>query len=236
MDIIIILIAVFIGFFVQGILGFGGGLVAMPLLVISLSVVDSVAVLSGLMAVHSVWFTYTLRRKTEWKIALPLGLGGILGIIVGVALLLLSPPLLLRKLLGAYLLLYIGYYFWSAHKFRIAKGSSIIFGFIGGIFSGLFANGGPFYATYIHHAIKKADIIRATIFGALVWGNVLRFLMLIIAGSYTQPLIWSVVLALPVFIVAGLLARSIAKRINQKAFEGMVLVVLIISGLLLVLS
>ena len=85
---------------IQGLTGFGGGLVAIPLLCLIMDVRMAVplCIVSGL--VITTVMAYELRRLFEWRKILPLLVGSLPGVLAGTVLLKEMDPVLINRFLG----------------------------------------------------------------------------------------------------------------------------------------
>ncbi|MFT4308684.1 MAG: sulfite exporter TauE/SafE family protein, partial [Candidatus Woesearchaeota archaeon] len=111
-----------------------------------------------------------------------------------------------------------------------------VFGFIGGVFSGLFSTGGPLYVAYIHNRLSGSDVIRATIIATMGITDVLRVPLLAMSGIITYHTLVVFLYALPVFLLALLIGHGTYRSINEHTFRTIVLVLLSISGITLLIG
>src|SRR5512147_2110698 len=86
--------------FIQGLTGFGGGLVAIPLLCLLMEVKEAVplSILSGL-AITTV-MAWELRRFLDRRKILPMLIGSLPGIVAGTVLLKHADPIVINRMLG----------------------------------------------------------------------------------------------------------------------------------------
>src|SRR5665213_1550288 len=140
-----------IAFFGESIFGFGGGLIAIPLLSLLLGVRDAVTwvlIFQPFMGLL-VWQSYA---RIDWKAARPMMPGVLIGTIVGTLLLSKASISFLQLFLAASILLFLIKTVWFkgftfGHKSN--AGSAAAAGLSGGLFQGLIGTGGPVLTMYL---------------------------------------------------------------------------------------
>jgi uncharacterized protein len=223
---------------IQGITGFGAGLVAMPLLLLFLEARTAVplSMLNGLLI--TAFLCMQMRSHLDWRKILPLCLGSVPGIYVGAAFLQKADDALIRILLGLLLIIY-GLYgiLVRPEKPRALSGWwSYVAGFGSGTIGTAFATGGPPAVIYTTLTGWGKDTIKATLSGfffvtgtwmamahavtGLTTGVVLRY----VAGSALAVLlgVW----------IGSLLYGSLGKR----EYLRLILLLLIIMGAVMISS
>ena len=85
--IMIICIAVFVGFFAQTVVGFGAGIIALPILLLVLELKESVAVMSVYFFIFSAYLIVKEWKNIHKKSVLDILLGVAIGVGIGVFLL-----------------------------------------------------------------------------------------------------------------------------------------------------
>lgn len=236
LTLIILIVAIFLGIYIQTVLGFAAALVAIPILLITLSIQEAVAFVSIIFVVFSIILIYNNWKDIDKKVVGKITIGVILGLLLGIYFLKYGNPVILKKLLGVFVILYVGYSFIQKKKIKLFKKMGIPFGFLGGIFSGLFATGGPLYVAFLHNKIERAKVLRATIIGTLGITNFLRLPILMYNGMVTTELLIYSLYVLPFFLLAIYLGQKTFHKINEKTFKNILLVVLVLVGISLILS
>ncbi len=152
--------------FTQGVTGFGSALVAMPLLLLFLGAKTAVplCVLNGLIITG--FLSIQLKIHLEWRKILPLVLGCLPGIVVGIVVLKNANDDLIRLLLGVMLLGYVSYSFWVKPKERnLHLVWAYMAGFATGCIGSAFSAGGPPTIIYTTLTGWNKDAIKATLSG-----------------------------------------------------------------------
>ena len=178
-------LVVLCAFFIFGVSGFGSSIVAVPLLVqiYPLKVVVPMMVIIDICA-----SLYVGRRSSgdantqELKWLFPFSL---IGMVLGIFLLIRAPSEPLLLILGI---------FAAINGIRILVQRNVEFldpinrwwampfGFFGGVFTALFATGGPVYVSYLSLRINNPKVLRATMAFAIFILAFLRLILMLVTG------------------------------------------------------
>lgn len=237
LDLVFLLIGlgVFIGFFSQTINGFSAALFAVPIMLFALTVQESMAIMAILLLVFSMVFIPKNWKHIDKKVVLGIAITNIIGFLIGSYILIKAGSGILSKALGVFILFYVGYSFIKNKKIESFKKLGPVFGFFGGIFSALFASGGPLIATYVNNKLNHKDAIRATIIGIFAISNVLRIPIFAYNGLFTQQIILNAIYALPFFFLALYLGQKLYNKLNDKWFNYAIMFTLMIAAISLLL-
>ena len=234
---LIVFLGALAGGFVSGLAGFGTGLTALgiwlhvmqPSLASSLVVVCSVV--AQLQTIPVIW--HVIKPK---QVA-PFIVGGLAGVPLGTALVIYLEPNWFRLAVGVVLILFSGVMLHGRLRRPIPWGGRIadgIIGFGGGILGGLAGMSGPLptmWATLRGWA--KDD--RRSVFQAF---NLTTLVAALIAhamsGLLTIELARLVVLALPGTLLGAWLGARLYRRLSDKRFDSIVLLLLGASGIVLI--
>jgi hypothetical protein len=219
---------------IQGLTGFGGGLVAIPLLCLIMEVKLAVplSILSGLAITTAM--AYELRQSLDWRRILPLLVGSLPGVFAGTVLLKHADPVVINRLLG---LLLIGI---SAINLTIKPrpiNPPVIWGYISGFFSGAITAsvgaGGPPVIIYTTLTDWKKDEIKATLTGFFVLNGYITAAVHASSGMITRATLTTFAATLP-FVLLGTYAGSkISGRINRRTYLRIVYLLLMGLGILM---
>lgn len=163
----------------------------------------------------------------------------LIGMAFGVTLLIQSPsePLLLTLgLFAAFNGLRILLQRNTKPHVAIHRWFALPFGVAGGIFTALFATGGPIYVSYLGMRIDNPKILRATVAFAIFMLTTLRLIFMLIVGLILSwdVLILATVLMLPLFV--GIAAGTrFHTKLSQTAMKRTVGLILLFSGSMLLL-
>lgn len=176
------------------------------------------------------------------RLLLPLS---VLGVVMGGALLLIlannQQDALLRRILGAFTLLVVIYKVASSRisglQYRSKPWHGRLAGWAAGFGSALANVGAPPYTAYmLLQGIQPVSFISTTsFFFAIV--NFLKLPITLLSSNVLNPhLLLSILWALPIIPVGAYLGKQFVHRIDQAAFERMMLVLLFIMGLFMVVG
>jgi uncharacterized membrane protein YfcA len=213
-----------------------GGLLT-PLLSLALPVAQAVGVLLPMLIVGDAFALYSYWGEWDGQLVrrmLPFGLAGAL---VGTALLAQLSPNALRIALAVFVLLLVAYKLASDRLQRLQyqprAWHAPAAGALAGVASGMFNNGGPPFNSYLllQRLRPRPFIATTAIFFALL--NLLKLPGFLYTGVLDVSLLlslWWVFLFIPLGVWA---ARWLITRIDQRAFEWIIMGLLILSSLLL---
>lgn len=234
MEIIILSAGIFLGYFVQTIVGFAASLIAFPILLHIYNIQEASAIMGILYVLFSIVLVVKNWKEIDKNIIKEVTPGLIVGMVIGVYLLKFGNPIVLKKALGIFIVAFVMYKFWDASEIRLFRRAGIFFGLMSGIFGGLFSAGGPALAVYIHNKTNRKNIIRATIIGCLGVTNFARIPLFVYSGLFTSQLVKMSIIALPSFLLALFIGQMLYNRINEKLFRNIFLVILLLSGISLI--
>ena len=231
-----IALVVFVAAAIQGVLGFGGALVAMPLLV------TLVGVQTATPAFAIIGTLATLLNAIRWRAHVTLGdlvqlvIPAALGIPIGVLLLARVDAGVVTRVLGVILILY-AVYNLAGWRVPALHGRSWAFaaGFSSGILSGAFNTGGPPVIVYADARGWTAERFRGNLQTYFVLTSVLLLVSHALTGHFT-PVVWRTpLIGVPALLIGQLLGVRLCRAINPNAFRRLVLLFLLVLGAQLVL-
>ncbi|HET6597592.1 MAG TPA: sulfite exporter TauE/SafE family protein [Anaerolineales bacterium] len=216
--------------------GFGGlGALLTPLLALVLPVTLAVGVLLPMLMVGDVFAVYMYWKEWDLDLVKRMLPAGIIGALVGTALLSWLSPDDLRIILAVFVLVLVAYKFVSdriqAMRYEPRPWHAPAAGFTAGIASGMFNNGGPAFSSYLLLQKLKARPFIATsaIYFAIL--NLIKVPGFLYTGVLNLPLLVSLWWVFP-FIPLGIwVARVTLTRVSPAAFEWIIIALLIFSSL-----
>ncbi len=227
---ILIAISFSLGFFVESIIGFGGGLIAYSILVFFLDFKEMILTGFYIGTISSAYILCTDHKsfdKKTFKSAIPLS---IIGTIFGAFLFAKLSPEILSLIFGILLtVLAIKIMFFDSFIFpKIFKQKLI---FIGGIAQGAFGIGGPFWANALKNDFQNKSAFRATMAALFVTFNLIRFVQLFLQDQLRLEFfinIWWTII--PVFIAIKL-GHLVHLKISENLFKKGIAIMTIFAGL-----
>ena len=236
-DLLAALIIAF-AFFGESMFGFGGGLIAIPLLSVFLNVRDAVTLvlISQFCMGLLIWKTY---KQVDWKVTLPMTASLVIGTTAGTLILSLVNPNLLRLILILTIVAFL-VKTWFFNGLVISKRhksiASRLAGLFGGLLSGLIGTGGPVLTMYLSVVIKQKAIMRASLIYLFFVTSVVRVAISIPQGLFTSQLLRMAAVVLPFFLVAIALGQAVHHKISETHYRQTINVLLLLSAILLVVK
>jgi len=233
----LLLVLILVGaYFVRGITGFGSGLIAIPLLALFLPLSIVVPVVGLLDYIASAGHGMHHRRQVRWAEILVLLPFTLLGVGLAMYLFHTVDGASLSKALGGFVLLYALYTLTG--MMPRARGSrlwAVPAGGVGGVVSGLFGTGGPFYVIYLQLRQLDKTAFRATIAMVFLMDGSTRIIAYFATGLYQAQTMILVAIALPIMVLAMYLGGKVHTNLSPLAFQRGIGVLLIVSGVALLL-
>jgi uncharacterized membrane protein YfcA len=233
---IVLTIGIFFGFFIQSIIGFAGGLVALPFLLCVMPLSEAVSYISIFYLISTPIYLVKEWQDVDKQLLKNLAVSSFFGVLAGIIVLKFGKPLILKKALGIFILLFV------VNSLRVKKDIPSspklkpFFGFLGGFFSGVFSTGGPLYVMIVQKETTNVKTFRATMFGTLGLVTVMRIPVLIIGGVMTMKEVYNSMYVLPFFILALFLGKKAYLKLDDILIKKIILVLLFVSGIMLLLN
>ena len=234
--------AVTLAFGVRGGAGFGGGVVAVPMLALLAPLQIVVPLTSALNTVASLSQGFRDWRKVEWREMARILPFALIGVVAGIFFLTSIDPQPLSRAFGLFVVLYATYALFSKGETPaiprrwltpVAAVISLIAGVIGSVFGGA---AGPLFVIYLNSLKVEKDRFRATMTMLMLTLGTTRLFGYVIAGMYTQQVLLLLGVAIPLAYVGGRVGTAIAARIDQRLFNRVIGIVLLLSGVVLMLK
>lgn len=223
--------------FIQGLSGFGSALVAMPLLLLFLDARTAVplCILCGI--VITGFLTVRLRSHLNRKTIMPLAIGCMPGIVIGVAFLKIADDRLIKILLGIMLISYCLYHMIMKPKSRSLHAAwAYLAGFGTGFIGAAFSAGGP--PAIIHATLTGVtkQTIKATLTGFFFLTGLVIAAAHALTGLTTLPVLKHfLVAAIPVLV--GVIAGSaLYEKISLSSYLRIIHGLLLITGAMMIVS
>ncbi len=225
---------IFTGALLQGLAGFGGALLTMPLILLYSDPKWAAPVVVLCYTINRFPTLFILRKDLMWDHSLLLIAASVPGAFLGTLLLKNMEPELIMKILGTVLILFSAYKITAPQlKPAFSRMWTLPTGFLSGLLGGAFGTDGPpvvVYAALRPWAKEKVVGMLQCFF---------LFANLIIIGSYgyhgllTSSVLGMSAVAVPFAVVGILLGLKINRRISQRHFEVILSVLVGIMGVAL---
>lgn len=225
-----------LAYWVRGMAGFGSGLIAVPLLTLAWPVTIVVPLVVALDYMGSASQGIKNVDQVSWREQLVLIPFMVIGVGAGLWVLRAMSTAVLAKVLGVFVILYAIYQMLPLPELRSSRVAATYCGSLGGLVGTLFGTGGPFYVIYLNLRGLERPAFRATFaMNFLIDGGV-RLAAFAAAGLYGRQTLGYLLAAVPI-AGAGLYAGGrIQTGLSPRAFQLVIRVLLLVSGLALLVK
>ena len=230
--------ALFLASTVRSAIGFGMGMIAMPLLGFVIDLQAATPLLTLLAFVMSIIIVGRDWRKVDWRSLRSLGAGLVLGIPVGVIVLARAPREPILNALACVVIVFAVFrLFWRRPlPLRPNLGWDLSLGFLSGSLSAAFGIGGPPLIAYAMLRDWDPPTFRATMHGLSLATGVFVLIGHGAAGLWTPDVLRLFAYGLPAMLVGLLIGRRLNRVLDREVFRTAVYVVLLALGILLLVT
>jgi uncharacterized membrane protein YfcA len=210
---------------VQGVLGFGFGMLSMSFAVMLFPMQEAVPLVTGYALLVNVYLVYQLRRSIMHRGLWPIVLGGLAGMPIGVMLLKHMQEGLLLLTLGAVMITHVLWSLRQADPSAIdpGRGWALFAGSCSGALGASLGTAGPPVVMYGSTKPWDKDQLRGTLQAFFLVCCCVQMTLYCFAGLMTMELLhYNLVLA-PTVVVGGVLGLRFSRGLNQEAFGKLVL-------------
>ena len=216
--------------------GFGGAWIAIPLLTLSMSPKDAVFLMLVFQCLKVV-LLIPAWKHISWKSMNLLPIGMFFGIILGVGILDVVSPRLFKLGLAIYLMGFVISDYVNSKMIRRewlgAKNGSLIYGFFGGIISGITGMGAPPYVTYLRTMKLDKLAFRASIIFIVSISNFFRLFLDAHDIIHNEVVLNNFLPCLVVFVLVSVIGSHLPKFLSEKTFKHSINAMLLGSSLML---
>ncbi|MFH0818540.1 MAG: sulfite exporter TauE/SafE family protein [Patescibacteria group bacterium] len=236
-SIIICFFTTFLASATQSLVGFGFSLLAVAILVnfYSVQLVVAVVLLFNLIIDLVIW--YRNRKIVQINKIFILFLASLFGMPIGVYILLIVNPDILKFFIGVIILLTaIAMIMGFKNKLKYKHQTAVFIGFLSGLLQGSVHVGGPPVALFFANQNMEKRIFRANIIAYFALLNIFTFLWFIYKGLINKEVIIMTGIFLPAVIIGLLLGIILHSKINENLFKKIILVIIALGGVSSILS
>jgi uncharacterized membrane protein YfcA len=218
--------------FIQGLTGFGFGLVSMALLPLALSFKEALVVVAVLNVAACATTLLSTRRHFSWRRGTDLAIGSCVGVPIGFYALVHLDSQLLLHALGAVMCLFAVSELFLARRFRVQFPAWAGFpvGVVSGGLGGAFNIGGPPVIAYAYSQPWAKEEIVATL--QLVFGTsaILRLVLVDQSGLLSQTLLQIALVALAPMLISIAAGSRLLQRVPREQLKNAVFLFLLVMG------
>ncbi len=164
----------------------------------------------------------------------------LIGMVLGIVLLIKAPSEPLLITLGCFAALNGARVLWQRNREMvdpIDKWWAAPFGFLGGIFTALFATGGPIYVSYLGLRINDPKVLRATMAFAIFMLTFLRLTLMLVTGLILSlPVLGLAICLMPATFLGIWLGTQVHTKLSNVSMRIAYGSILMFSGLVLLIK
>ncbi len=222
----------------------GGSILAIALFAAVLPARTSTAATLLLLMVGDLFALFAYRRHAHWPTLLRLAPAVIAGLLVGFAFLAFAGDGVVRRAIGVILLLMIAVTLWRrwrqsrADTVAPASGGLLLAGAYGtlGGFTTMVANaGGPVMSMYFLATRTPVQVFLGTSAWFFAIINVIKVPFLAGLGLFQAPVLLMDAVLAPLVVVGALAGLQVARRMNQRVFDRIVIALTIVGAVYLLI-
>ncbi len=177
--------------------------------------------------------TLGTRRHLEFRRILPILAGGIIGIPFGSALLIFLPQSILKIMIGVVVVVFGGALLLGASlKVRREGPLSFPLGIVSGVLNGSVSLSGPPIILFFSNQKLAKENFRANLVFYFFALNVVTTLVFLLTGLITWDVLYLFSILLPAALIGTVMGSRISKKVDQKLFRRIALVLVIGAGIL----
>jgi uncharacterized protein len=233
---LLIALAVSVGYLSFGATGFGASIISVPTAAHVLPLTFVVPMITTIDCIASINALTRQWRFVAWREVRHLLAPMLIGIAIGLTLLVNLPRNVALLALGIFVSLYAVYTLSGVRQWReIPPLWAIPFGLVGGVFSALFGTGGPIYMVFLSSRITDKAALRATSTVMVGLSVVIRAVLFAATGMLLQQgLLLMVALMVPLMLIGYAIGSRVHTRISSAAVRTWISWLLLANGLLLI--
>jgi len=237
MEIILITFAVVIASFVGTLTGFGTSTLLVPVLLSFYPIGQTLLFVGIIHWFGNIWKLLLFRKGFQWKLILSFGIPGIAATYIGASLVFEISTVLLSRILGSFLIIYVIYLFTKS-SFKIKQNliAGACGGALSGFFAGLFGMGGAIRGLFLTSFDLPKAVYIATAGAIALTIDTTRLTTYIINDARLPVLLLrGLLIFVPASFLGAKMAKSVVDKIPQEYFRKVIAAFLLLMGIKLLL-
>ncbi len=223
----------FIAALVGTISGFGISTIMIPVMLLFYPLPITLLFVGIIHLFGDFWKIIFFKKGFNWKLILGFGIPGILLSYLGASISLNVSTLLLKRLLGIFLLFYVAFLFkQKSWKIPRSTKTAVAGGSLSGFFAGIFGVGGAIRSAFLAAFDLPKEVFIFTSGMIALFIDITRIAKYISGGTaLPEQLIYILILLVPISLIGAYLAKRIVNKLPQQYFRLVIAVMLGIIGL-----
>jgi uncharacterized membrane protein YfcA len=230
-------LAVFLGGLVSGISGFAFSAIAGAIIFQFYPPTFAVPLMMACALIAQLYGLFKLRKHMEWLRSIPLVLGGVMGMPLGLYALRSIDAHVFRTGFGVFLITYAAFMLLrpttAAAKGMGGAATQTVIGFLSGVVGGLTAFPGALPTMWCDLRGLPKDMKRGLTQPFIATMQFFGFLLMALHGDLSTELVWNIAYTLPALIAGTILGLAAFGRVNDQMFRRVILSALLVSGVAL---
>lgn len=227
----IFIVVVFLANVIQAITGFAGTLLAMPASIHLIGVADAKAVLNMLPAIGCIMIAVQDFSYIRWKELCKICAFMLAGMLAGAKLFELLPLDMLLTAYGVMIVIIAALRLFGVPFPKPGRVMQYVILLAAGLIHGMFVSGGALLVIYATFAFSDKTEFRATLSAVWVVLNSILCIGHVMSGAFSRHALILLLVCVVPLLLSVRLGTRLHKRINQKTFEKITYVLLLISGI-----
>jgi len=221
----------------QGFTGFGFSILSLPLITLLISPKIAVPVLVLYSIIINIVVFFSARKAFELKRIWILVVCGIIGVPVGTHFLVTLNDNLIKLFIGIFITIF-GLLLISGFRRKIKheKISMIPIGIVSGILSGSVSIGGPPVILFLSNQGVNKQVFRANLAIYFFVLNIFTIPVYIYNGLISEQVLNYSIKFFPALLIGVIIGNLFSKKIKEKHFRKVTLVLLVLMGILSIIS
>lgn len=218
--------------------GFGTSTIMIPVLTLFMPMPIALLFVGIIHLCGDIWKVLLFKKGLLWNLILGFGLSGIIASFLGASLSLQAPDLPFKRMLGAFLILYVIFLFlkrdWALPK---TQATAVCGGLLSGLFAGFFGVGGAVRGAFLttFNLPKEVYIFTSGLIALFI--DVTRVSRYVWGGTRMEAdLLYPLIVCIPISFAGAYLAKRFLNRLPQKSFRMFVGFFLALVGIMLLVQ
>ncbi len=218
--------------------GFGTSTIMIPVLTLFMPIPIALLFVGIIHLCGDIWKVLLFKKGLLWNLILGFGLSGIIASFLGASLSLQAPDLPFKRMLGAFLILYVIFLFlkrdWALPK---TQATAVCGGLLSGLFAGFFGVGGAVRGAFLttFNLPKEVYIFTSGLIALFI--DVTRVSRYVWGGTRMEAdLLYPLIVCIPISFAGAYLAKRFLNRLPQKSFRMFVGFFLALVGIMLLVQ
>jgi uncharacterized membrane protein YfcA len=217
--------------------GFGTSTVMLPVLTLFVPLPIALLFVGIIHLCGNVWKVILFKTGFDWKLVLGFGIAGVVTSYVGASLSFYAADLPLKRILGAFLIIYVGY-LWLNRQWSLPKNSvtAVCGGGLSGLFAGFFGVGGAVRGAFLtaFNLPKEVYIFTSGLIALFI--DITRVTRYFWGGTRLDSnLTYALIACIPISFAGAYLAKKFLDKLPQRFFRVFIAIFLALVGLKLLL-